>query len=107
MVLTTNNAGKTSSNAGPTASHKRMKNMNNNSQTGLNSNNAASGKNMRSMSLSKRLAMAAGAPINGGNNTIDLSMLGANNTYQTLEHGPLTDLNNKAMLAQQFNTLVA
>ena len=101
MVLTTNNAGKTSSNGAPTASQKRMKNLNNSSQTGLNNNsNAASGKNMRSMSLSKRLAMAAGAPMTGGNNTIDLSMLGGNNTYQTLEHGPLTDLNNKAMLAQ-------
>jgi len=66
MVLTTNNAGK-SSTAGPTASQKRIKNLNNNSQTGLGGNHGASGKNMRSMSLSKRLAMAAGAPINGGN----------------------------------------
>lgn len=64
---------------------------------------------MRSMSLSKRLAMAGGVPQTHGNQTIDLSQLGASKNFQTIDPtvGPNTDhLNNTAMIAHQFNTLM-
>lgn len=82
MVLSTNNAGKAS--AGPTASQTGLKNQNS-SQRGLATTNTASGKHMRSMSLSKRLAMVGGIPPAAVNQTIDLTMLGAPNHFQTLD----------------------
>ena len=71
-------------------------------------NNTASGKNMRSTSLSKRLAMMPGMPATNGNQTIDLSQLHMSN-FQTMEQPGVfggTDLNNTAVLSNQFNTLM-
>ena len=104
MVMSTNNAGKVGA---PTASQKRMKNVNS-SSSGLNNqtNNTASGKNVRSMSLSKRLAMGAGSNNlqHAGNKTIDMSNM---HNFQTVEVGgqPQIDLNNTAVV--HFNTIMA
>ena len=60
---------------------------------------------MRSMSLSKRLAMVGGIPQTNGNQTIDLSMIGGMNNFHTLEHQN-DQLNNTALIAHQFNTIM-
>ena len=82
--------------AGPTSSMKGIS-----AQKATNSNsNTASGKNMRSMSLSKRLQMAN--DIHQANATIDIS-----NMYpQNQLGGPGSDLNNSAIIQQQYNTLM-
>ena len=106
IMMTTNNAQPNSSNKGVGAASGSLKGLHaNNSGTNnkVNPNSqTTSGKNVRSMSLNKRLAM--GADIQNANATIDIGAL----MYPTNQlGGPINDLNNSAIVQQQFNTLMA
>ena len=104
IMMTTNNAQPTNQIKGGVSGS--LKGLNTNGAAVTNTANptshATSGKNVRSMSLNKRLAM--GADIQNANATIDI---GALMHPSNKLGGPMQDLNNSAIVQQQFNTLMA
>ena len=104
IMMTTNNAQPNSSNKGAGGVTGSLKGLNVNvvNNKGNPTPQTTSGKNVRSMSLNKRLAM--GTDVQNANATIDIgSLMYPNNQLVA----PGMDLNNSAIVQQQFNTLMA